>query len=405
LTQDAAESPPSGKRWKSWIPRVLGLALLAYVVVFQVHWRDSVVVSAPPPNGTRLVGEIVGEIPQQWTAESAVVFRGVDGVERTLHASDLLVDKGTSAPDVDEGLVRIVRRSDKGLLVLGFLIYGLITQFGVLRWWLLLRAQDIRIPYRLAHRLTFIGFFFNNVVPGPTGGDVVKAVYAVKTADAHKRAQAIVTVVIDRVVGLLSLALIAASVLVFKLDDEKYGALAAFIGLVLAGFVVASVLFFSRRVRKAIRFESWSAKLPGGAMIRKADEAVFLWRNHKKDVLVALLLSFGNQLSIQGMMILFATALHVTTLTGDPVSWTTYMSVLPVGFIVSALPVLPGGWGIREAAFAYCFGLVGVGRNPAIALSVLNGMTQLFWGLLGGVYFVQGRRDAPPPAELTQAAR
>jgi uncharacterized protein (TIRG00374 family) len=405
LTQDAASSPPPGKRWKSWLPRALGLALFAYVLVFQVHWRDSIVLVDPPPKGTTLVGEVLGEIPQTWNADSRIVFRDRDGAERSYGAVDLAVDKGTNSPDVDEGLIRIVRRSDKGLLALGFLIYGLITQFGVLRWWLLLRAQDIRISYRLANRLTFIGFFFNNVVPGPTGGDVVKAVYAVKSADEHKRAQAVVTVVIDRVVGLVALALIAASVLVFKLDDPQYNELAAFIGLVLAGFVVASVLFFSRRVRALIRFESWSARLPGGAMIRKADEAIFLWRNHKKDVFVALLLSFANQLSIQGMMILFATALHVTTLSGAPVAWTTYMSVLPVGFIVSALPVLPGGWGVREAAFAVCFGYVRVARNPAIALSVLNGMTQLFWGLLGGVYFLQGRKHPAPPSESAPAVR
>jgi len=377
---------------------LFGLALLAFVV-WKIQWRDSIVLAAPPPDGTRRLGEIVGEIPQKWDEGARVAFKDEAGVETSYRRDELRVDAGTGAPDVDEGLLRIVRRSEKGLLLLGLLIYGTITQIGVTRWWLLLRAQDIRIPYRTAHRLTFLGFFFNNVVPGPTGGDVVKAVYAVKSADAHKRAQAVVTVVIDRVVGLLALALIAASVLVFKLEDPRYSELAVFIGLVLGGFVVASVLFFSRRVRALIRFESWSARLPGGALIRKADEAVFLWRNHKRDVVVALLLSFANQLSIQGLMILFAAALHVTTLSGGPVDWTTFMCVLPVAFIVSALPVLPGGWGVREAAFAYCFGLVGVGRNPAIALSVLNGMTQLFWGLLGGVYFLQGRKHHGPPSD------
>ena len=90
-------------------------------------------------------------------------------------------------------------------------------------------------------------------------------------------------------------------------------------------------------------------------------------------------------------MVLFASALHVTTTSGDPLPFTAYMVVLPVAFIVSALPMLPGGWGIREAAFAVCFHYVGVERNPAIALSVVNGMTQLAWSLLGGVYFLADR--------------
>jgi uncharacterized protein (TIRG00374 family) len=398
LSENSAPVQSAGRRYSTWLLRVLGLALLAFVL-WKVQWRDSIVLVEPRPDGTKLAGEIVGDLPQTWDEAARVAFRGDDGVERSYAAADLHVDSGTGSPDVDEGLVRLVRRSDKGLLLLGLLIYGLITQIGVTRWWLLLRAQDIRIPYRLAHRLTFLGFFFNNVVPGPTGGDVVKAVYAVKRTEGPRRTQAVVTVVIDRVVGLLALALIGAAALVLELDDPQYRELAAFIGLLLGAFVVASVLFFSRRIRRFLRVENLSAKLPGGGLIRKADEAVFLWRDHKRDVVVALLLSFANQLAIQGLMILFGAALHVTTRTGDPVDWLTYARVLPVAFIVSALPVLPGGWGVREAAFAYCFGLVGVGRNAAVALSVLNGVTQLFWGLLGGVYFLQGRASAVRPAD------
>ena len=45
-----------------------------------------------------------------------------------------------------------------------------------------LRAIGVRLSFWNAHRLTFIGFFFNNVVPGATGGDVVKAVYVARTA-------------------------------------------------------------------------------------------------------------------------------------------------------------------------------------------------------------------------------
>jgi uncharacterized protein (TIRG00374 family) len=168
------------------------------------------------------------------------------------------------------------------------------------------------------------------------------------------------------------------------------------------------MLFFSRRVRRFIRFEQWSARLPAAALIKKADEAVFLWRNHKKDVVVALLLSFANQLSIQGLMLLFASALHVTTASGEPLAWWSYMIVLPVAFIFSAVPMLPGGWGVREMAFAYCFHFVGVERNPAIALSVVNGMTQLAWSLLGGVYFLADRgavAEAVASPEKTEAAR
>ena len=392
------------KRWITALLRVLGVALLG-LVVWKVHWRDTIVLA----DGTEIAGEIVGPIPTRdgWEKGAEVEFRAADEAASARYGRDALrIEKAKKGqppvPDVNEGLIRIVRNSDKSLLLAGLVLYGFITQIGVSRWWLLLRAQEIRLRYGLAHRLTFLGFFFNNVVPGPTGGDLVKAVYAAKLAAADKKAQAVVTVVIDRVVGIIALALIAAGVLLTKLDDPVYRELALFIGLFLGGVALASVLFFSRRLRTLIRFESWSAKLPGGGLIRKADEAVFLWRDHKRAVAVALLLSFANQLSIQAMMLMFASALHVTTQGGEALAWSTYMAVLPVCFIVTALPLLPGGWGVREAAFVYWFGLVGVERNPAIALSVVNGMTGLFWSLLGGVYFLTDR-EAVRSAESSAA--
>lgn len=390
LSDPTPEVPSAKKRWVMRLIRVVGLLLLAFVI-YKVDWRDSVVLA----DGTRTSGEIVGDPPRAWDDAARLHFRDAEGDEREYAASDLLVDDSTQLPDVNEGLLRIVRRSDKVLLAVGLLMFGCITQIGVLRWWLLLRAQEIRIPYSLAHRLTFIGFFFNNVVPGPTGGDVVKALYVAKRTD--KRASAVVTVLVDRIVGIIALALIAAVVLVFNFDRPQYRELALFIGIFLGSVALASVLFFSRRIRAFLRLDGLSAKLPGAGVIRQADEAIFRWRQHKAAVLVALLLSFANQLCIQGMMLVFAKGLHVTTASGIALPWTAYMVVLPVAFIVSALPLLPGGWGVREAVFVVCFRYVDVEPQSAIALSVVNGVTSLAWSLLGGVYFLLERGSKPKP--------
>lgn len=376
-----------------WLVRIAGLALLA-VVVLKVDWRDSVVLA----DGTTLRGEILGEAPAAWGETTTMRFRSADGAERTLARDEIRPDASASSPErdvreVNEGLVRIVDRGDRGTLLAGLLLFGLVTQIGVLRWWLLLRAQAVRISFSLARRLTFIGFFFNNVVPGPTGGDLVKAIYVARHTD--RRAPAAVTVLVDRVAGILALALIAAAALCFRLEDPRFRELAQFIGLFLAGVCALAALFFSRRLRRALRLEGTSAKLPGGGIIKKVDEAILQWRAHKKDLFVALLLSFANQLCIQGLMVVFAKGLHVTTASGEELRFADYMVVLPVAFIVSALPMLPGGWGVREAAFIVCFGRLGVDRNPALALSILNGMTMLFWSLLGGVYFLLDRGAAP----------
>jgi glycosyltransferase 2 family protein len=384
--QQGPPAVPRRRRYGVLLLRALGLLLLVYVFS-QVHWRDSVVTA----DGHEVAGRIVGEVPEKWLEGTVLVLETPEGERLEFVAADLRHARVGHAdvPEVNEGLLRIVRRSDRRLVLAGFLLFGLTAQIGVARWWLLLRAQGVAVTFWTAHRLTFVGFFFNNVVPGPTGGDVVKAVYV--ASGTERRAQAVVTVLVDRVVGIVALALIAATVLLLNWGEPKYRELGLFIFAFLGLLALGAVLFFSRRVRRLLRLDGLSGRLPGGGLVRKVDEAMFHWRYHKGAVLVALVLSFANQLAIHGLMLLFAAGLHVTTQAGDPLRVADYMVVLPAAFIVSAVPVFPGGWGVREGAFAFFFAFVGVDRNPAVALAVLNGMTMLLWSLLGGVYFLRGR--------------
>jgi len=276
------------------------------------------------------------------------------------------------------------------------------VQCSVWRWWLLLRAQGIRVSFWTAHKLTFIGMFFNNFIPGPTGGDVAKAYYVAR--GAKRRTPAVVTVLVDRVLGIVALALIALSVLVPQYDEPAYREMSFFVFGLLGLLILFGAVFFSRRIRAFLRLDAVLDRLPGSGLLRKVNDAVFQWRQHKMALVWGLVLSIANQMGIQAMMWILAAGLHVTSRSGADVPLADYMVVLPVAFIGSALPVLPGSWGLRETLFAVCFHFVGVDRNPAVALSVMNGMVAVVWSLLGGLYFLQGRaagefEKAPQVAE------
>ena len=65
---------------------------------------------------------------------------------------------------------------------------------GAARWMALLRALSIPMKPARAIQLYIVGHFFNAVVPGATGGDVVKAAYA--AADhAEQRPEAVASIV------------------------------------------------------------------------------------------------------------------------------------------------------------------------------------------------------------------
>src|SRR5690606_27021291 len=79
-------------------------------------------------------------------------------------------------------------------LALALLVTGVFL--GVTRWWRLLRIAGCGTSWLAAARLTYLGLFFNLVLPGLTGGDLVKAGMAVRD-HPHARADALVSVVVD----------------------------------------------------------------------------------------------------------------------------------------------------------------------------------------------------------------
>ena len=88
------------------------------------------------------------------------------------------------------------------LMVSGVLFIGtMVTSFA--RYKILLDAVGIHLRLSDVVRIGFIGCFFNTFMPGSLGGDLIKTAYVIR--ESGKRAEAIASVMMDRVLGLLGL--------------------------------------------------------------------------------------------------------------------------------------------------------------------------------------------------------
>ena len=76
------------------------------------------------------------------------------------------------------------------------------------RWFFLVRVIEPRFKFSATMLLGFIGMVFNLVIPGAVGGDLIKAAYLVRMR--IRKTQAIASMVIDRILGLLALFILAA---------------------------------------------------------------------------------------------------------------------------------------------------------------------------------------------------
>ena len=125
-----------------------------------------------------------------------------------------------------------------------------------LRWWILLRTQQIFIPFWAAVRLYFLGWFYNIVMPGPVGGDLVRLWYVTKHTD--KKFNAALSVLVDRIVGLISTLIIAAFFYTVFLRPE------------------VSVLGMEEQ--EALAGRSWSPELGVRFEVTRDDESLWVHR-------------------------------------------------------------------------------------------------------------------------------
>lgn len=372
---------------------VAGLMVLVFT---SIQWTDRLTVVTADG---QVLDEQVGTILGEWDAEE-LRFRpqGSDtarSVRPGERADGALVK-------VSPGFLTFLRGLDLVLFALGASCYFFTVSVASVRWWWLLRVNDLDVRWTETLRYSWIGCFFNNVVPGQTGGDVVKALYIMKRCEGG-RLRAIVSVLVDRILGLGSLALLAAVVVLFALD--RFQELALAIWGVLAAVGAMGVVAFSRRIRRLVRLDQILRRLPPALRgpLQRLDQAVFFYRAHKTGILAWLLVGvFNHALSVTGV-VLIGRALGLG-LPGEGVPVYEYFVLVPVIVMVSAVPIGPNGWGVGEVLYAYLFGTYCAGylgpsvanpvyvmRTQAVALSVLYRIHLTLWSLLGGILVLLGK--------------
>src|SRR5437667_12812524 len=94
----------------------------------------------------------------------------------------------------------------------GMLAYFVVEVAAAFRWHILLKVQGIRLTFPRLSGLFLIGMFYNQFLPGGTGGDIIKSYYLLKET-SDKKAGALLAVVFDRFIGLVALVAITGTLI------------------------------------------------------------------------------------------------------------------------------------------------------------------------------------------------
>lgn len=232
---------------------------------------------------------------------------------------------------------------------------------GTIRWWLLLRAADLECSFWAALKLQLVGFFFNTAMPGAVGGDIVKAIYIVKDQPKPSgKTSALLTVLLDRIVGLIGLFSTGAIAVLIHFDmlmaTPMTAALVKGLGVVFVGAVVFLGFIFIPYRDGHDPFRYFLTKpFPAFKTIIGIYDALRKYRTRPG----ILFSTIGLSMCIQLMFLMFMGHLG-TQLYGESFNTALLPTVFPFGILVTALPIAPGGMGVGHAAFEKLFQLVGL---------------------------------------------
>jgi len=282
-------------------------------------------------------------------------------------------------------------------------LYIIASYLSTLRWKLL-------IPYQSKTSRLFsiymIGSFFNTYMPGIIGGDAVKAYYLNKelhaTGSALKAQDqievhpslvvAIASVFMDRYVGLSALLTLGILAFPFGISYLERASVQWpviwFVPAATSVFIASSFLIFKARIGVRLRF------------LFKTYQYLQFYRS-KKNIL--------GRCFIYSIIIQLLTILSVYILAKGISLDTSFLALLifvPIIILVSFLPFSISGIGLREGAFIFLLGSMGISAEKSMTLSIIWFLSVFFagvWGLFEYLRFktMFGREEKQQPFQIS----
>ena len=267
-------------------------------------------------------------------------------------------------------------------LLAGMLAYFTVEAAAAFRWHLLLKVQGIRLSLPRLLGLFLIGMFYNQFLPGGTGGDIIKSYLLLKETD--RKAGALLAVVFDRFIGLVALVAITVTLVSMRFDllsqtyeTRRY----LWILLILLGASVASLV--ASFVVSGFNLFHWLPhKFPGRDKLIEISKAYHLYAHHWIATSVAFCASLVAHLATFTTFLCAAFALRADVIV------TNFFAVMPIERTISSLPISFAGVGIREKVLQTMLHQVcGVSEGVAILIGSLSFLIMVVCCLPGGIVY------------------
>ncbi|OIJ20874.1 hypothetical protein BKP45_07845 [Anaerobacillus alkalidiazotrophicus] len=256
------------------------------------------------------------------------------------------------------------------------LLYVLLALVSVLsciliscyKWYILCRLNG-KVSFYQCFRWYYIGFFFNNFLPGSIGGDVSRVVYASKSLGSQ---QAVASVSVERLfAGIALIGITVTGVLTVNISASLLGQV--FIFFLILSFIVVAIFLKP--------FEKLMIRLFKGKVI-PFYQAIDQYKHNRYTLWLLLFYSILFQI----FFVLVTTFLFKSM--GVFVPFMAQLGFVSIISILTMIPISINGIGIREGAYVYLFALVGISETVSITVSLLFFVLVLIGTSIGGLFWL-----------------
>ena len=276
----------------------------------------------------------------------------------------------------------VARNASLGWLAFALLLYLAMLLASALRWGVLLRAQHVRLPFSFLTQSFLVATFFNNFLPSNIGGDVIRIADSAKAAGSKTLATTVV--LIDRGLGVLGLALIAATgaTIMQRMAVGPVGPGILWAGFGLGAIVATPALLMPEAVTKLLQ----PLRVFHREWVDERIEKLTYALTRFKETPTALAACFAGAVVVQAILVLFYVAIARSM--NIPIGFAELAVIVPVSFIVQMVPLSVNGFGIREATFGFYFTRLGLPLESALLVSFVGAALIMLFSLSGGVAYL-----------------
>ena len=214
-----------------------------------------------------------------------------------------------------------------------------------LRWYVLLRAQDVPITISQTFKIFLGGAFASNFLPSTIGGDSLR--FLAISRIAKDQSLGLASVILDRLVNLI------ATCTLIPFSISVIASTGLHINTDLFAISLASVFN-----DKAI---TWLRRV-----YRKYVDLIKRWFNKPKALILAFMIAWSSSVVLLSAVWVLARGI------GIPVTLWQVIGVNTISYFITLLPISISGYGLREITLTSFYTLLGATLEQATALALIS---------------------------------